>query len=44
MSCLSDGAEREIRSVVVGEKDLSSSESASSITRWVTRERMLGSV
>lgn len=38
-----DGVDLSIMADVMGAKDRSRSESASSITRWDTRERMLGS-
>ena len=43
ISCCRDGVARSMMEEVSGEKDRSRSESASSITRWVTRERTLGS-
>ena len=43
MSCRSDGVALSMIAEVVGAKERSSRESASSMTRCVTRERMLGS-
>jgi hypothetical protein len=43
MSCFKEGATRSMMAEVVGAKERSRRESASSMTRWVTRLRILGS-